>query len=361
MSTATLPLAGSPRAWRQIELLGAAGLLYLLFLLYLTLGLHTEMMRGDVLNYWKRSWELSTPYDAWWPPGYPFLIAVTRTLTLNKLPPLAVMGLISGLSYLIATGTIYQTAHDLRLRPAFQIALVFAVYPFVGLTDSIYPLADITAIALFSVCVLAVERRRWATFTLCAALALLVHKATWFLLPPLLLTALLRHRESRLLLPLAGVPLLLWIVAGGFHHGDFLWFVRWSINHLVVSRSALPLCDGLLGPFLTGNIYKMAKGILVWTTVLVALVTLFYSYRLSFWSGVAISLSLILMAAVLNQREIWVVVRFSKVLVIPLAYVLLQTDLRPALRTNSLFVVFFLLCLVSNLLFGRYMAVLAAR
>ena len=64
MSTATLPFEETRRPLRQVELLTAAGLMYLLFLLYLTMGLDSEMMRGGVLNYWKRSCELSAPYDA---------------------------------------------------------------------------------------------------------------------------------------------------------------------------------------------------------------------------------------------------------------------------------------------------------
>jgi len=361
MSTATLPFEETRRPLRQIELLGAAGLMYLLFLLYLTMGLDSEMMRGDVLNYWRRSWELSAPYDAWWPPGYPFVIALARTLTLNKLPPLAVMWLISGVSYLVAIGTVYKTAVELRLRYAFQTALVFAVYPFVGLTESTYPIADITAIALFSLCVLSFERRRWAAFAICAAMAVMVHKATWFLVPPLMLIAFIRHRESRLLLPLAGVPLLVWIVCGAFYHKDALWFLRWGVEHLIASKSALPICDGIVGPFLTGSISKMAKGALVSATVLLALIAFFYSYRLRFWSGLSISLSLILMAVVINQYEIWVVIRFSKVLVIPLAYILSRADFRPTIRMSPLFAALLLLCIASNVVFGHYMAALAAR
>jgi hypothetical protein len=361
MSTATLPFEATRRPLRQIELLAAAGLMYLLFLLYLTMGLDSEMMRGDVLNYWRRSWELSAPYDAWWPPGYPFLIALARTLMLNKLPPLAVMWLVSGVSYLVAIGTVYRTAVELRLRYAFQTALVFAVYPFVGLTESTYPIADITAIALFLLCVLSFERRRWVALVICAAMALMVHKATWFLIPPLMLTAFVRHRESRLLLPLAAVPLFVWIVCGAFYHRDAFWFARWGVEHLITSKSALPICDGILGPFLTGSISKMAKGVLVSATVLLAAVTFVYSYHLRFWSGLSISLSLILMAVVINQYEIWVVIRFSKVLVIPLAYILSQVDFRPAARMSPLFPALFLLCIASNVMFGHHMAALAAR
>jgi len=360
MSTAALPFAETRRPLRQIELLAAAGLMYLLFLLYLTMGLDSEMMRGDVLNYWKRSLELSAPYDTWWPPGYPFVIALVRTLTLNTLPPLAVMWLISGVSYLVAIGTVYRIAIELRVRHAFETALVFAVWPFVGLTESTYPIADITAIALFLLCVLSFERRRWLTLTLYAAIAVLVHKATWFLVPPLMLMAFIRHKESRWLLPLAVVPLLVWIVCGAFYYNDALWFLRWGVEHLVASKSSLPICDGIVGPFLTGSVSKMAKGGLVSATVLLALIAFFYSYRLRFWSGLSISLSLILMAVVINQYEIWVVIRFSKVLVIPLAYILSQAGFRPAARLRPLFIPFFLLCIASNVAFGHYMAALAA-
>jgi len=176
-----------------------------------------------------------------------------------------------------------------------------------------------------------------------------------------MLAAFIKHKESRVLLPLAGIPLLAWIVCGAFYHEDVLWFARWGIEHLIVSKSGLPICDGIVGPFLSGSIYKMAKGVLVSATVLLSLVTFFCSCRFRFWSGLSVSLSLILMAVVINQYEIWVVIRFSKVLVIPLAYILSQVDFRPAIRMSPLFVALFLLCIASNLMLGHYMMVFAAR
>jgi len=46
MTTSTLPFEELQRPLQQIELLVTAGLMYLLFLLYLTMGLDLEMMGG---------------------------------------------------------------------------------------------------------------------------------------------------------------------------------------------------------------------------------------------------------------------------------------------------------------------------
>jgi hypothetical protein len=47
---------------------------------------------------------------------------------------------------------------------------------------------------------------------------------------------------------------------------------------------------------------------------------LYRSLQARFWLGVAISIGTIGMTAVLNQHEVWAVVRFGRLLMIPMAY-----------------------------------------
>src|SRR5262249_37282236 len=169
---------------------------YLLYLVYLLQILHFDMFRSDVRSYWLQSFEWRSPFSNWWVPGYSLLIAVVRGLTLGLLPPLGVMLPIAGGAYLTAVLAVYRIAREVGSEAAFELGLLFALYPVVGLTYSAYPMSDISAIALFTLAVLEMVRRRWWRFTLWAALAMLFHKVMWFFVPPLIVTAFFQDANS---------------------------------------------------------------------------------------------------------------------------------------------------------------------
>lgn len=338
-----------------IRLALTATILYALFLFYLVFGLQLNLLQSDVLSYWRESLAWQTPFSVFWAPGYPLLIALVRSLTFHMLPPIAVMSMISATSYVVAVITVYKIAIALKLGHPQFIALLFAVYPFVGLAYSVYPLADITAIALVLLCILGRERRRWGMFVVFAGAALIVHKATWFFVPPLIIATFLGNREARVWCPLAVVPLILWIVAGAFYHHEWFWFMQWGIGNLVTSQSSLPIVDGLIGPLLSGSPNKVGKGIVVLSTFLLSVMLLYQCYRLQLWSGFCISLSVMLMCTVINSFEIWAAVRFSKLLVIPLACSLRRAEAHYAVTTKPWVHASVLIgCLVSNLAYGFY-------
>lgn len=334
-----------------------AAVLYLVFLLYLTVVLQFPLLQSDVLAYWQESQGLAGLFSTWWVPGYPALLALVRAGTADMLPPLAVMLLTAGTSYVVAVSTVFALATERRLRHPDRVALLFALYPVVGLTYTVWPISDITAVALLLGCLLAFERKRWLLFTVYAACALLMHKAMWFFVPPLLAVALIEHTESRRLVPWALVPLLVWLVAGAIHHGDAFWFARWAVTHLVVSRSTLPVLDGLIGPFVAGGAGKALKGMLIVATITVALATVRVSIRSGFWGGAAIAGAVVVLGLLMNQYEIWVVARFSKVLVIPVAVALEHTTIwRGVVDNRRIYALLLMGCAVSNLGFGYYMA-----
>lgn len=340
----------------QLMLILTAVALYVFYLLYLTVVLQFSMVRSDIVLYWRDSLQLP-PYNKWWVPGYPMLIALVRTATFETLPPLAVMLLISGASYLVAVGTVRALAMHLRLEHATKIALLFAVFPFVGLTYSVWPIADVTAAALFLLCLLSFERRRWLSFTVYAACALLVHKTMWFFVPSLILVAVIKHRESRLIIPWAVLPLMSWIVAGAIHYQEPLWFVRFSVERLVVSRGTLPVFDGLIGPFLAGGVNKIAKASIILVILASAVASLYGNYRHRHWGAASVAAALILLAVTMNQYQIWVVGRFSRLLVIPVACALAHTTMWNRMLENRwMYAPMVIGCAATNVAFGYYVA-----
>jgi hypothetical protein len=348
----------APHETRTAEwlLLSAAAALYALYLTYLTGVLQFGLVQSDVLNYWRESLEWATPYSTWWVPGYPLAIALVRGLTFDSLPPAAVMVGIAAAFYLIAVKAVYELAGELRIAHAARVAGLFAVYPFVGLTYSVYPMADVMALAALFLTMLAYERQQWVRMTVYAGCAVMIHKAMWFFVPPLMIFVFLRYRQARFIVPFSAVPLITWIVAGAVHHGDVLWFMRWSMDELVRSRSVLPVADGLLGPFLTGSPVKILKGLVVAAVFSTAVVTAYGSLRRGFWTGAALSIPIVLMACVINQYEIWAVVRFSRVLIIPIAMLLLAGGRARLVEHRWLYAALFTVCLISNFAYGYYVS-----
>ncbi len=340
--------------WRVVA---GAAVLFALFLIYLTRVLQFGMLQSDVLNYWKESLRWAAPYSTWWVPGYPLTIALVRAVTFDSLPPLAVMLLITGTFYLVAVKGVYTLAQCVGIPQPSRVAALFAAYPFVGLSYSVYPVADVMATALLVLWLIAYERRQWLRFAVYAACVMMVHKAAWFSVPPLWLFVAIRHKEARAVLPLAVVPLLVWIAAGALHHGDALWFVRWGVDKLVVSRTGLPFADGLIGPFLHGSPAKLLKGLVVLTVASCAVVAGIFAIRQRFWSGVAICLPIVLMSLVINEYEIWAVVRFSRLLVIPVAYMLAHGSwAADRLRGRAVYAVLLAAAVASNFLYGYYLS-----
>jgi hypothetical protein len=83
-------------------------------------------------------------------------------------------------------------------------------------------------------------------------------------------------------------------------------------------------------------------------------------YRRRFWIGVSIGLALIVMGIVVNQFEIWALVRFSSVLLLPLGYLLLTRNSDLSRRWGGLtpnrFRILFVGAIACNAAFGYYMA-----
>ncbi len=354
-------VAAVPMVRGRTTALLVAAALFAGFLLYLVLALHFDMMRSDVASYWKLSQEWRSPYNDWWVPGYPMMLALVRGVIPGEVDPLTLMVLTSGFWYLVAVLCVYAIVRDYRgsdSAAAYWASLFFAAFPIVGLTYSAYPVSDTTAIAFVLLSVLSAQRKHWLRLALFSGIALVMHKALWLFIPTLLVATFLTERESRAYLVFAPLPLLVWIVGGALHTGDPLWFMRWSVENLAASRSHLPVFDGLLGPFLSGSVTKIAKGLVVLVITAIAVVGAYRSLRIRYWTGVAICGGLILIALALNQYEIWAVVRFSRLLVVPLAYLLLRESPLPAGRMRGWLPGAALAgCVLTNIAYGYYMAV----
>jgi hypothetical protein len=347
--------AGTDRT--RLWLLGLGAVLYAIGLAYVLLGLGAGQLRSDPATYWRYSYELSTPFNDWWVPGYPALIALVRMATGGLLPPFAVLAVIVATCYLVGICAFDKIMVELRVPARLQAGMIYLAFPFVGLAYTVHPIADGVMLTWLMLTYLAYLRQRWWSFAFWGALALMTHKASWFFLPPLLLVAVLEQPRARLVAPLAVVPLLAWLVVGACVRGDPLWFVRWGFENLVASKSTLPIADGLISPLLSNSRIKVVKGVVVLLVFLLSLALFGLSLRQRFWLGAAAAFPVAVLCLIMNQSEIWAAVRFSKTLLIPFAWFLFRTA--PDGRSSALlrpvpFGLLWALCVASNFAFLYY-------
>jgi hypothetical protein len=115
--------------------------------------------------------------------------------------------------------------------------------------------------------------------------------------------------------------------------------------------------DGLIGPFLTGDLNKVLKGCLILGIVATALAILYHSWRRGDWLGTSIAAMLVLVATIMNQYEVWVVARYSKLMMIPLAVTLSHRAIwNRVLDDRVLFGALLFASIGTNVAFSYYMA-----
>lgn len=334
--------------------------MYLSYLSIIMFYFHFDMLRSDVLAYWEKSLNIKKAiFDTWWVPGYPLLIAIVRTIFLNLLHPLAVMVPISFIAYISTTWLVYKASVELgwHQSEAKKFALFFAAYPLVGLTYSVYPIADALAIAMFTMSFVSMHRAQWVSMALWAGAAMITHKVTWFFIPPLLLFVFITVPNARKYIIWSFIPIVLLEIAGIFYHHDIFWMVRWSKKHLMTSQSKFLLFDGLIGSLVYGDLFDKIKGLIVLSIMVWAISLFWISNKIRYWPGIIIGVSIIVMIAIINQYEIWVIVRFSKILLISslLPLQTIKTQIQKILvipRFSYILIISF----GTNVLYGYYMA-----
>jgi len=354
---ATAPRLALPREPYWLAAAGLAG--FVLFLLFVTRALGLDVLQSDAVSYWRESLDWRRPFSVWWVPGYPLTLALANGLMGGLTDPRPVMLTTAGLFYAAGIALTWELARSwgLSVGAARACALIFACYPFVGITYAVYPVADGMALALVLLMALAISRGQPALFSAASAGCLLTHKATWFFVAAATVFVWMRLPGWRRWCVLPLVPFAIYLAAGALYFADPLWMIRWSGENLFAPRGGLPLVDSTLGLLLTGVPSKAAKGLVVLTILLAAGATALASGRERRGLGAALALALIAMGLTLNQYEAWAAVRFSKVLVVPavacaLPFVPSLTTTRSVLALSTAAA----LGLATNALYAAYMA-----
>ena len=281
---------------------------------------------SDAQHYWRYSLapgELH-PFHL---PGYPLLIAAVRIATFGVIPAPWLMPAVS-IASLAAGAWFVSRAVDGGARIGALAAALFGLWPFVGLSYVVYPIADATATCLIAATVWLLVRNRYALAGVVCGAALITHKA---LLPlGVLLAAGLvlqqRNRRSALFAALAALPLIaVWIVGMG-QFGSASWLVAANLKMEVASQHGWPLLDGLIGSLEDGwrgwikaSMITLSAGLSI-----VLAVRAFRDEGVRRAAGIAICATILVYCVALNRHEIWASVRFSRLLAIPVGWYLLK-------------------------------------
>jgi hypothetical protein len=306
---------------------------------------------GDVYAYWTESLTWGMPFHPHHPPGYPWLIALANTLSAGRLPPLAIMQSLS-FSFLLGgafLGMVLCRKEGIAYN-GWKVALLYIAWPFVGSLYAVFPQMDSIVLFLLILGIVLGLYRRWIPAGIAWGAAAIVHPLAWIFVPLLLSASwavrvwgrkrppaadgLAAAKEMILMTGSALAPWLgIWLWQTVLTADPF-WTLTSIVNEQVASRGLFPILDGWIGSVADGGMSGWVKIGILSLVVLLAVHLLTGALRRRtavecagdrFRRIVSIVLTsgILLMALLLNQHEIWAVVRFSKILVLP---IVLQRD-----------------------------------
>jgi hypothetical protein len=343
-------------------------LAYILLAILLAKVFNFSFMTGDVNGYWQDSLNILNPFHSFHVPGYPIMIAIVNRITLGRLSPLIIMGLINYGSYI---GSIYLIFRILQAAGsddnlAILGAYIYGLWPFVGLTYTVFPLADQPAIFLFFLgFYFRIVSRNPFVSSLFWGLAIITHKVMWPFVGLALLFEIIHQKKitknDLISIAIIALPLFIVWLSGSVYHHSPLWIIANNYNVEFASKSSLPLLDGLIGTFFKRDLVAYLKGVIILIFCLLTLTVLLLTLRFKYtyyYFGAAIATVIFLLFIVLNQHEIWAAVRFSRLLAIPLLLLISYKFItKLSFLQNRVYVYFSLFLLfISQIAYSWYMA-----
>jgi hypothetical protein len=306
---------------------------------------------GDVYAYWTESLTWGMPFHPHHPPGYPWLIALVNTISAGRLPPLAIMHFLS-FSFLLGgafMGMVLCRKEGIA-HNGWKVALLYIAWPFVGSLYAVFPQMDSIVLFLLILGIVLGLYRRWIPAGIAWGAAAIVHPLAWIFVPLLLSASwavrvwerkrppaadgLVAGKELILMTGSALAPLLgIWLWQTVLTADPF-WTLTSIVNEQVASRGSSPILDGWIGSVADGGMSGWVKVGILSLVVLLAVYLLAAALRhhtavesagdrFRRIVSIVLTAGILLMALLLNQHEIWAVVRFSKILLLP---IVLQRD-----------------------------------
>ncbi len=235
-------------------------------------------------------------------------------------------------TYAASIALIYVISRNFGTSQVFAAlaALLFGLWPFVGLTFTVMPIADSPAFALTFAGLLSLQKSRRPLAAFLLSLALITHKGMWPIVGLITLADFFVRREylswrNAAYLGIMFLPLgVLWI-AGSFYHNSASWLIDRGIQLYTPAAGGYPILDGLIGSFQKGGLVGLLKGWVVLLLLLLSVSTITVAYKYKFMGYeycLAIGAAVLFMLLFSGAQTIWGPVRFSKILAIPMILIL---------------------------------------
>jgi len=277
-----------------------------------------SVLRSDVGGYAAWSHDLAGRSGGWHLPGYPLIIACVRWVTLGWVSDVVLMRGICLAAWVV--GVLLVDRFFSRESPGLRAVgtLVWGLYPFVGVTNVAYPLADQPACTAFVAAVVLAREGRMAGSMVAGGIGLLVHMALWPFVLCFAVACVVSRRLAWWQVVVMGLPLAAYYGAMAWRAGDLWWFFRIHYRVNFQAHSGAPVFDALIGTFGRGGMAGWLKGCLLTGSVVAAVVLAWRSIGRRDWLMAACCVPLVLYGAVLNVQEGWALMRFGRLLVLPL-------------------------------------------
>ena len=301
---------------------------YWLIAIYFIIFLQYDFLKSDVLSYWQDSLKWQTPFNLYHVPLYPLIIAILNGITFGVFHPIFLMMSINLAAFLSSTLFIYKIIQrgGASVKIAALSSLFFGLWPFIGLTYTVNPLADIPAMFFLLAGLLLLQRSCRLTAAMFLGLSLVTHKAMWVFVGLLVLSEIFHckqyfSKKNLLFIGIIFLPIgILWI-SGAFYYNSNTWLFSGISNGIIASNIIGDLSETLK----QAGIKDLIKGILLFGIAVISAFSISISVRLKYQYyhyGIIISLAVILLFLIIDTNAIWAVMRFGRLLVIPLAFII---------------------------------------
>lgn len=225
------------------------------------------------------------------------------------------------------------------------MAFLYIAWPFVGSLYAVYPQIDAIVLFLLILAILLAMNGRWILSGAALGAAMLMHPLAWVFAPILLLAPWavwvgqkrnsnshpkdINGKELAAMTALAAAPMVCLWVWQTIVTKNPLWSIASIFQAQVVSQGSVPVLDGWFGTIIGKGTAGWAKVGILALVVLAALCLLIAVLKQRTAPGgeqnlyrrivsALVPVGVLGLAVVLNQHEIWAVVRFSKILILPL-------------------------------------------
>ncbi len=313
--------------------------------------------RSDAAEYIRWSHHLFS-FDAFAShlPGYPAFIALGRVLTLGLLGDAVVAQLVCLAFWGLGVVVSFKLAEELAPQMAGTAALLFGLFPLVGISYAVFPIADVPAATIFTgACLVGLRGQGWL-FAAITAVGLLVHQALYPFYLLLGIWCLTNRRISLSQFLSSGVPFVGYYVAGAVAHSDPAWVLHYHTKTTLKSVGSLPVFDGVVGTFLRGSGKNLVKGILMLGAVVSSGVLTWYFAKRKNWLMLVFVVPIVVYGVISNERVGWLLMRLARLLSFPACvWLCAHPSLLAALRKRSVSFAFVSLLVVSQFLWAAYM------